>query len=68
MSSEAWQKQWAEVVGKIRSDLSYQDSAKQLRDLIKTGLLKFTDVRDSPDKFFLAHRMLVGLRGPGFWM
>lgn len=66
--SEQWQKQWTGVVKSIRSDVSYQDSAKQLRAVIKTGLLKFTDVRDAPDKFFLAHRMLVGLRGPGFWM
>jgi acyl-CoA oxidase len=64
----AWQKEWSQVVASIRSDVSYQDSAKQLRNLIKTGLLKFTDVKDAPDKFFLAHRMLVGLRGPGFWI
>jgi len=55
-------------VKKIRSDVTYEESSKMLRALIKTGLLRFTDVRDHPNKFFLAHRMLVGLRGPGFWI
>ena len=43
--------------------------ANQLRKIIKTGLLKFTDLRDEPERFFAAHRLL-GLRGtelgPGF--
>ena len=30
-----------------------------LRSLVRTGLLSFTDMRDAPEKFFLAHRLLV---------
>jgi acyl-CoA oxidase len=67
MATEQWKQQWKNVVSNIRSDVSYEDSAKQLRSIVKSGLLKFTDLQESPDKFFLAHRMLVGLRGPGFW-
>ena len=33
-------------------------SSRALRKLIKSGLLKFTDTSDAPDKFFLAHRLL----------
>jgi len=39
--------------------------------LIKTGLLRFTDLRDNPEKFFEAHRLLGEgdrglIYGPGF--
>lgn len=68
MISPEWTKQWAEQSASIRNDCTYEDSALQLRALIRTGLLRFTDMRDHPEKFFLAHRMLVGLRGPGFWI
>ena len=34
-------------------------SADVLRSLVRTGLLSFTDMRDAPEKFFLAHRLLV---------
>ena len=42
-------------------------SATLLRRLVKSGVLKFTDMSDAPDKFFLAHRLLatVGLGGFG---
>ena len=42
-------------------------SSRVLRKLVKSGLLKFTDMRDSPEKFFMAHRLLatVGLGGFG---
>ena len=36
-----------------------QQSALEMRKLIKTGVLKFTDMRDRPDLFFLAHRLLA---------
>jgi len=38
-----------------------------LRRLVKTNLLKYTDMQDAPEKFFLAHRLLssVGLGGFG---
>ena len=55
----------------VRPDLpSATDPAKSsalLRRLVKSDLLRFTDMRDDPAKFFLAHRLLssVGLNGFG---
>ena len=65
-----WRAQWQEQVRKIRHEnvVAFQDSAVQLRQLIKTGLLKFTDAQNAPEKFFEAHRLLVGLESPGFSM
>ena len=42
-------------------------SAAALRSLVKSEVLKFTDMRDAPEKFFLAHRLLatIGLGGFG---
>jgi len=42
-------------------------SSMMLRKLVKSGLLKFEDMRDAPEKFFLAHRLLatIGLGGFG---
>ena len=47
----------------------YHDSAQRLSELIRTGLLKFTDLKNDPSKFFEAHRLLVNHgfeQGPGF--
>ena len=42
-------------------------SAALLRTLVRSELLRFTDMRDDPEKFFLAHRLLstIGLGGFG---
>mmetsp|Transcript_3275 Transcript_3275/g.6213 ORF Transcript_3275/g.6213 Transcript_3275/m.6213 type:complete len:563 (+) Transcript_3275:49-1737(+) len=42
-------------------------SSQALRSLVRSKVLKFTDMRDNPEKFFLAHRLLstVGLGGFG---
>lgn len=42
-------------------------SSAILRRLVKSGLLRYTDMRDAPEKFFLGHRLLstVGLGGFG---
>ena len=42
-------------------------SSALLRRLVQSELLRFTDMRDNPEKFFLAHRLLssVGLNGFG---
>lgn len=42
-------------------------SSQALRKLVKSKTLLFTDMRDNPEKFFLAHRLLssVGLGGFG---
>jgi len=57
------------AVAKIRTDVSYQDSAAQLRALQKTGLLKLTDLKYNPSRFFEAHRLMATQSpslGPGF--
>ena len=43
----------------LKSDVSFTESSNQLRRLIGTGLLSFTDLRDDPAKFFHAHRVLA---------
>jgi acyl-CoA oxidase len=42
-------------------------SAALLRHVVKSEVLKYTDMRDAPEKFFFAHRLLasVGLNGFG---
>merc|ERR1712147_350386 len=46
---------------------SPEESALLLKDLVRAGHLRFTDMQDHPEKFFLAHRLLttVGLSGFG---
>lgn len=51
--------------------IDHDTSAQRLRDLLKTGLLRHTDLRDEPEKFFEAHRILAthsSAVGPGFWV
>jgi acyl-CoA oxidase len=38
---------------------SWESSAQHLRDLIRSRALLYTDLRDDPDKFFEAHKMLA---------
>lgn len=63
-----WEQQWNAALSIIPNDISYQESADHLRQLIRTELLQFTDIRDNPSRFFKAHRMIVNpaVRGPGF--
>lgn len=65
----SWTDQWLGALKDIRTD-SYESSAETLRKLTKTGLLKFTDVRDQPDRFFEAHTHVVNNAplGAGFWV
>jgi len=66
-----WNQQWAEAIKSITSDKGYQDSAEQLRKLSSSGLLKLTDLKHNPARFFEAHRMLAEQSpnlGPGFWI
>lgn len=41
-------------------------SSALLRRLVKTKLLKYTDMKDKPEKFFMAHRILSTLGLSGF--
>lgn len=72
-------KDWANEFSKATVDLakmdvttiSYPESADRLRSLLKTGLLRHTDLHDAPERFFLAHRILARHApqlGPGFWI
>ena len=49
--------------------LHYNESAERLRKLLQSGLLRQTDLRDHPDRFFIAHRIMsewATRLGPGF--
>lgn len=65
----SWTDQWKQALKDIRTD-SYESSATQLRQLTKTGLLKFTDIKNEPERFFEAHRHVVNNAplGAGFWV
>jgi acyl-CoA oxidase len=63
----AWRAKLAEVLATPAS--SYADSARRLSALVRTGLLRFEDLVESPAKFFEAHRLLARAgfdQGPGF--
>jgi len=64
---EVWSKEFLAAVDSVYHATDPVQSAGLLRKLIKTKLLKFTDMRDAPEKFFLAHRLLstIGLGGFG---
>ena len=71
-SEAAWEAAWLEATEECYdSSRSFRDSAAGLRALIKTGLLTHTDLRDNPERFFKAHRLLARhavKHGPGFWI
>ena len=65
---------WAAEVGRRRSagssELTFEASSSMLRDLVKRGLVKMTDLRDDPEWFFEAHRIIAAHGddlGSGFW-
>ena len=69
--SSSWTQAWEEATEKIHSNVSFQESARILSDLTKTDLLRATDLRDAPERFFEAHRILARHaveHGPGFWI
>lgn len=72
---EEWSAAFTEAtVGIAEMDpkvVDFATSAQRMRDLLKTGLLRHTDLRDNPERFFLAHRILAkhsSTVGPGFWV
>lgn len=67
----AWVKSWEREVARIPGDITYVESAEHLRKLMKTGLLKFTDIYQNPERYFLAHRIVAEQAprtGPGFFI
>ena len=63
----SWTDKWLDAVKEVPAATDPAKSADVLRQLVRTDLLSFTDMRDAPEKFFLAHRLLatVGLGGFG---
>lgn len=69
--TEAFKEQTIDVARMDVDNVSYEESANRLRSLIKTGLLRHTDLLHCPERFFLAHRLLAQHSpslGPGFWI
>ena len=68
----AWEASWLKATEDVYdSSRTFEESAEGLRQLIKTGLLRHTDLRDRPERFFKAHRLLARhavQHGPGFWI
>ena len=64
---------WAAEVGRRRSadsELTFEASSSMLRDLVTRGLVMMTDLRDDPEWFFEAHRIVAAHGddlGSGFW-
>merc|ERR1719487_1773037 len=71
MSEEEWSAAWVKEISDIDHRASYDVSADLLRKIERSGLLRLTDIRDNPSRFFLAHRLLAQRApdlGPGFWI
>lgn len=64
---------WAAQVGRGPNsgpERGFENSSAQLRDILRRGLIKMTDLRDDPEWFFEAHRVVGAFGeelGPGFW-
>ncbi|KAH8094274.1 acyl-CoA oxidase [Aureococcus anophagefferens] len=66
-----WEAAFLEATDVVSGDSDHTESSEALRALVKSGLLKHTDLRDRPDRFFKAHRLLARhavREGPGFWI
>ena len=71
MSDEKWSETFANWASNVKTNCDHETSANQLRSFVKSKLLKFTDLRDDPEKFFEAHKLLAEHAtrlGPGFWI
>jgi alkylation response protein AidB-like acyl-CoA dehydrogenase len=71
-SDPAWTEKWTAATSATNTaDMTFDKSASRLRTLTQTNLLKATDIRDAPERFFEAHRILARHAvqdGPGFWI
>jgi acyl-CoA oxidase len=69
--ASSWTSDFLKATEKIHHDVSFEESADMLRELCKTDLVKATDIKDNPERFFEAHRILARhatSHGPGFWV
>ena len=64
---DRWTSDFLKEVEHVPGATDPSQSSAALRSLVKSGVLKFTDMKDNPEKFFMAHRLLstVGLGGFG---
>ena len=58
-SDDKWESDFLEATATIHSDVTHEESAACMRELVKSGLLRHTDLRDNPERFFKAHRLLA---------
>ena len=66
-----WAHSFKDATDAFSGEDSHETSAQRMRALVKSGLLRHTDLRDRPDRFFEAHRLLARRavsEGPGFWI
>ena len=66
-----WSVAFKDATDAFSGEDSHETSAQRMRELVKSGLLRHTDLRDRPDRFFEAHRLLARRavsEGPGFWI
>lgn len=71
LTDEEWEAAFLAATADVSGSLSHADSAAAMRDLLRTNLLLNTDLRDRPERFFKAHRLLARhsvKQGPGFWI
>jgi len=69
--TEAFEQATVGIANMDATAIDHATSAQRMRDLLQTGLLRHTDLRDDPERFFLAHRILAthsSAVGPGFWV
>jgi len=59
--SQAWQDSFLSHVEKYDRSCSSQASAEVLMSFIRSGMLRYTDMRDAPERFFAAHRLLASM-------
>ena len=64
---DRWTTDFLKEVENVPGATDPNQSSQALRSLVKSGVLRFTDMKDNPEKFFMAHRLLssVGLGGFG---
>uniref|UniRef100_A0A7S2JLK2 Acyl-coenzyme A oxidase n=1 Tax=Zooxanthella nutricula TaxID=1333877 RepID=A0A7S2JLK2_9DINO len=73
-SQEAFEDAFRAHIADIKAlgpDIPYTESVARLRSLLQSGILRHTDIRNNPERFLAAHRLLAEFAtslGPGFWI
>mmetsp|Transcript_80970 Transcript_80970/g.223938 ORF Transcript_80970/g.223938 Transcript_80970/m.223938 type:complete len:484 (-) Transcript_80970:139-1590(-) len=70
----SWEATFREYMAELKVlgvEIPYTESVAFLRRLVRTGVLRHTDIRSNPERFLASHRLLAELAtslGPGFWI